>query len=92
MRRVGMKAQKISVLNLSNKRVVDSEGGEIGALHNIVAEAATGMLKELVVKPNDELDTSKFRKEDEYIYIPFDAVKAVKDVIVVDSEIIRERA
>jgi sporulation protein YlmC with PRC-barrel domain len=57
-----------------------------------VAEAATGMLKELVVKPNDELDTSKFRKEDEYIYIPFDAVKAVKDVIVVDSEIIRERA
>jgi sporulation protein YlmC with PRC-barrel domain len=87
-----MKAQKISVLNLSNKRVVDSEGGEVGMLHNIVAEAATGVLKELVVKPADELDTSKFKKEDEYIFIPFDAVKAVKDVIVVDSEIIRARA
>jgi sporulation protein YlmC with PRC-barrel domain len=87
-----MKAQKISVLNLSNKRVVDSEGSEVGMLHNIVAEAATGVLKELVVKPADELDTSKFKKEDEYIIIPFDAVKAVKDVIVVDSETIRARA
>ncbi len=87
-----MKTQKISVLNLSNKRVVDSEGGEVGTLHNIVAEAATGTLKELLVKPADELDTSKFKKEDEYIFIPFDAVKAVKDVIVVDSEIIRARA
>jgi len=92
VRRGGMKMQKISVLKLSNKRVVNSEGGEMGVLHNIVAEAGTGALKELVVKPADELDTSRFRKEDEYIFISFDAVAAIKDVIVVDSEKMRARA
>ncbi|MHC1599556.1 MAG: PRC-barrel domain-containing protein [Candidatus Methanospirareceae archaeon] len=87
-----MKKQKISALKLSNKRVVDSEGSEMGMLHNIVAEAGTGMLRELVVKPAEELDTSRFKMEDDYIFIPFDAVKAIKDVIVVDSEKLRTRA
>ena len=84
-----MKTQKISALKLSNKRVVDSEGSEMGMLHNIVADAGTGMLRELVVKPAEELDTSRFKKEGDYIFIPFDAVKAIKDVIVVDSEKMR---
>jgi sporulation protein YlmC with PRC-barrel domain len=87
-----MKMQKISALKLSNKRVVDSEGSEMGMLRNIVAEAGTGMLRELVVKPAEELDTSRFKMEDDYIFIPFDAVKAIKDVIVVDSEKLRTRA
>jgi len=83
---------KLSVLNMSEKRVVDSEGVEVGVLHNIVAEAETGVLKDLVVKPADEFDTSELRKEDEYIFVPFDAVKAVKHVIIVDSEKMRVRA
>lgn len=80
---------KISTQKLNDKRVVDSEGSEVGVYHNIVADAGTGMLTELVVKPAAELDTSGFRKEDDYIFIPFDAVKAIKDVIVVDSGKIR---
>lgn len=83
---------KVGVLKLSDKRVMDSEGVEVGVLHNIVAEAGTGMLIDLVVKPADELDTSRFKKEDEYILIPFDAVQAVKDVIIVDSEKMQARA
>jgi sporulation protein YlmC with PRC-barrel domain len=87
-----MKMGKVGVLKLSDKRVMDSEGVEVGVLHNIVAEAGTGMLIDLVVKPADELDTSRFKKEDEYILIPFDAVQAVKDVIIVDSEKMQARA
>ncbi|MBN1455575.1 MAG: PRC-barrel domain-containing protein [Methanomicrobia archaeon] len=83
---------KISVLKLSNKRVVDSDGSEMGTLHNIVADASTGLLRELVVRPSDELDASKFKGEDGYVFIPFDAVSAVKDVIVVDTQKIRVRA
>lgn len=83
---------KVSVLKLSDKRVMDSEGVEVGVLHNIVAEAGTGILKELVIKPADELDTSRFKKEEDYILIPFDAVKAVRDVIIVDSDRMRVRA
>lgn len=84
--------EKISVQKLNDKRVVDSEGGEVGIYHNIVAEVDTGMLKDLVVRPAAELDTSKFRKDGTYIFMPFDAVKAVKDVVVVDSEKMRVRA
>lgn len=84
--------EKISVQKLNDKRVVDSEGGEVGIYHNIVAEVDTGMLKDLVVRPAAELDTSNFRKDGTYIFMPFDAVKAVKDVVVVDSEKMRVRA
>ena len=83
-----MKMRKISAHKLSDKRVVDLDGGEIGVLHNIVADAGTGLLTEIVVKPAPELDTSTFKIEDGYIFIPFDAVTAIKDVIVVDSEMI----
>lgn len=81
--------EKISAQKLTDKLVMDSEGTEMGVLHNVVADAGTGTLTELVVKPATELDTSRFRKEGNYIIMPFDAVKAVGDVIVVDSEKIR---
>ncbi|MCK4475979.1 MAG: PRC-barrel domain-containing protein [Methanophagales archaeon] len=87
-----MKMEKISAEELNDKMVMDSEGSEIGVVHNIVVDAGTGMLTELVVKPATELDTSGFKKEDNYIFIPFEAVKAIRDVIVVDSEKIREHA
>jgi sporulation protein YlmC with PRC-barrel domain len=78
--------KKISAQEMSDKMVMDLDGSEIGILHNVVADAATGLLSELVVKPAAELDTSGFKERDEYICIPFQAVKAVKDVIIVDSE------
>jgi len=78
--------KKISAQEMSDKMVMDLDGSEIGILHNVVADAATGLLSELVVKPAAELDTTGFKEGDEYIFIPFQAVKAVKDVIIVDSE------
>ena len=84
--------KKISAQKLNDKKVMDSEGTEMGVFHNIVVDAGTGLLTELVVKPATELDTSRFRKEGNYIFIPFDTVKAIGDVIVVDSEKIRTHA
>ncbi len=83
--------RKMSSLMLSDKKVVDSEGGEMGLLHNIVADVGTGMLTELVVKPAAELDTSKFKMDDGYLFIPFGTVTAIKDVIVVDIKRIRKQ-
>jgi sporulation protein YlmC with PRC-barrel domain len=65
---------------------MDLDGGEIGILHNVVVDVATGLLSELVVKPAAELDTTGFKGEEGYIFIPFQAVKAIKDVIIVDNE------
>lgn len=82
---------KMSSLMLSDKKVVDSEGGEVGVLHDMVADAGTGLLTELVVKPAAERDTSKFKTDDGYLFIPFATVTAIKDVIVVDIKRIREQ-
>ena len=81
--------EKISAQKMNDKTVMDSEGSEMGVLHNVVVDAGTGILTELVVKPAAELDTSGFKKENNYIFIPFEAVKAIGDVIVVDSTKIR---
>jgi len=83
--------RKMSSLMLSDKKVVDSEGAEMGELHDMVADAETGILTELVVKPAAELDTSKFKTDDGYLFIPFDTVTAIKDVVVVDIKRIREQ-
>jgi len=42
---------------------MDLDGREIGILHNIVVDGATGLLSELVVKPAAELDTTGFKAD-----------------------------
>jgi sporulation protein YlmC with PRC-barrel domain len=79
----------ISAKALIHKRVVDTRGSELGVSHKIVADAETGMLIELVVKPKAKHDTGEFKKEGDHLFIPFDVVKGIKDVILVDSEKIR---
>lgn len=85
-----MKMRKISGQMLTDKKVVDLEGEIMGVLHNVVADTETGILTELVVKPAAELDTSRFKMDNGYLFIPFDAVTAIKDVIVVDVGMMRE--
>jgi len=87
-----MNQKKNSALKLNNKRVVDSEGREIGVLQNMVVEAESGILKELMVKPAEELNIGRFKKMDGYILISFDAVNAIEDVIIVESEKMYVRA
>ena len=38
-----------------------------------------------MVKPDIALDKEKYKKEDEFILVTFDAVRAIKDYIVVDK-------
>ncbi|RJS86092.1 PRC-barrel domain containing protein [Methanophagales archaeon] len=87
-----MQAGTISAQELSYKGVMDAEGRDIGELYNLIVDAMTGILTELVVKPASGLDTRGFKKEDEYIIIPIEAVKSIKDVIILDGKKMRERA
>ncbi len=87
-----MKEGKISAQKLSYKEVMDAEGRDIGELHNLIVDATTGMLTELVIKPASELDTSGFKMVNDDILIPIEAVKSIKDVIILDSGKIRGRA
>jgi sporulation protein YlmC with PRC-barrel domain len=81
--------EMLSAQKLVDKKVMDSEGGEIGILHSVIVDIGTGIFTDLIVKPATELDTTGFEKDDDHISIPFEAVKAIKDVIIVDSKKIR---
>ncbi|KAF5435089.1 Sporulation protein YlmC, PRC-barrel domain family [Candidatus Methanophagaceae archaeon] len=87
-----MKEEKMSAQKLGYKEVMDASGREIGELHNIIVDATTGRLTELVIKPASMLDTSGLKKENDNIIISIDAVKSIRDVIVLESEKMRKRA
>ena len=52
---------KILAKNLSNKRVMLTDGSELGMVYNVIMESKTGELLYLMVKPNTFVDTSKYK-------------------------------
>ncbi|HEY3360497.1 MAG TPA: PRC-barrel domain-containing protein [Methanosarcina sp.] len=77
--------QKEFAKNLFNKQVMATDGTEIGILSNIIVEIKGGNIIDMVVAPNINLDTSRYRKEDNFIRIPFESVNAIKDYIIIDK-------
>ena len=75
--------------NIRRKRVMSTDGKIIGQIKNISFDAKTGLLKQLVVRPDAGFDNSGFRVENDAIVIPFDAVKDITDFIVVDRYMLR---
>ncbi len=70
---------------LFNKQVMATDGTEIGTLSNIVVEIKGGNIIDLIVTPNVNFDTSRYKKVDNYILVPFDSVSAIKDYIIIDK-------
>ncbi|MGB9939170.1 PRC-barrel domain-containing protein [Methanosarcina sp.] len=70
---------------LFNKQVMATDGTEIGTLSNIVVEIKGGNIIDLMVTPNPNFDTSRYRKADNFILIPFASVSAIKDYIIIDK-------
>ena len=70
---------------LFNKQVMATDGTEIGMLSNVVVEIKGGNIIDLMITPNHNFDTSRYRKVDSYILMPFDSVSAIKDYIIVDK-------
>ncbi|MDY0388408.1 MAG: PRC-barrel domain-containing protein [Methanolobus sp.] len=75
--------------NLSSKQVMATDGTEIGILFNIVMDIKTGSIIDLIVKPDMSLDTSRYKVDEQYILLPFESVRAIKDYIVVDKNTAR---
>ncbi|MBZ3935852.1 PRC-barrel domain-containing protein [Methanimicrococcus blatticola] len=71
---------------LDNKKIMSTDAKELGMLEDIHINAKTGSIMDLVVSPADGLDVAKYQKEEDYILIPFSAVSAVKDYIIVDKD------
>ena len=78
---------KVFAKNLSSKQVMATDGTEIGILFNIVMDVKTGDLINLIVKPDMSLDVSRYKADGQYIMLPFESVRAIKDYIVVDKNL-----
>lgn len=79
---------KILARNLANKRVMLTDGSELGIASNVIMESKTGDLLYLMVKPNSMIDISKYKSQEDFLLIPFEAVRAAKDYAIVDKKMV----
>jgi sporulation protein YlmC with PRC-barrel domain len=70
--------------NLSRKQVMSTDGKLIGLIKNITVDLDTGQVIDLIVKPDPKFDISGYSLEGDRMVVPFEAVKDIKDYIVID--------
>ncbi len=63
---------------------MSNDGMVIGTLKNIMVDLETGQVVDLIVKPDTTFNTEGYRMDGDRMFIPFEAVKDIKDYIVVD--------
>ena len=72
---------------LSSKKVVTNEGDEFGKLVDINISETTGKLENLVIEPNpDNSMADKMRKDDGMVLVPYEAVLAVSDYVLIEKK------
>jgi sporulation protein YlmC with PRC-barrel domain len=72
---------------LGGKKVISNHGEEIGRLMDATIDTDTGGLLAILVRPSGETRLYKVleKTEDGLLVIPFKAVVAISDVVVVDE-------
>lgn len=78
---------KIIASRLRNRLIVTEQGHEIGILFDVVADEHNGSLTALIVEPsNESIRNVLVTDKDGMCLVPFTAVRAVKDFIVIDAK------
>ena len=76
---------RVFARTLSRKKIMSNDGKLIGTLKNIRVDFDSGQVVEMLVHPDQTFDTANYDMEDDKILkISFEAVKDIKDYIVVD--------
>ncbi len=80
-------ARFVVARQLGGKRAITTTGKEIGRLDDIIVDEGTGEMESIVVEPDAETaDEIRFPKDAQGDFIiPFKAVRAISDVIVVEE-------
>ena len=66
-----------------------NDGKGIGSLRNLMVDFDTGLITDLVLEPEESFDTTGYTLDGENMLIPFEAVRDIKDFIVVDRYLAR---
>ena len=82
-----MTSKKFAIAKqLGGKRIITNKGEEIGRLSDILIEEKTGRIESFLLEPNNESKLVKdLPRRDRVVLVPYKAVFAVSDVIVVDE-------
>jgi len=70
--------------SLAKKKVMSNDGILVGSVRNIIVDIKSGQVLDLIVMPDDTFDTAGYQADGDRILIPFEAVKDIRDYIVVD--------
>jgi sporulation protein YlmC with PRC-barrel domain len=76
--------------SLSKKKIMSNDGMLIGTIKNIMVDLGTGEVLDLIVKPDDSFNTDGFKMDGDKMFVPFEAVKDIKDYIVVDRYLLKK--
>jgi sporulation protein YlmC with PRC-barrel domain len=72
---------------LAGKKIITNDGEELGRLVDLTINERNGRLEMLVIEPNpDNIAARKMKKDEGYINVPYAAVLAATDYIVVDRK------
>ena len=72
---------------LVGKRVVTSDGFDLGRFVDAEVSEVTGKIVNILIEPNpDSTVASKVKQEDNQIKVPYNALTAVNDFMVVDRK------
>ncbi|HOF96285.1 MAG TPA: PRC-barrel domain-containing protein [Methanoculleus sp.] len=74
---------------LAKKKVMSNDGMLIGTIKNIMVDLTTGQVVDLIVKPDDTFKTDGYKMDGDKMVVPFEAVKDIKDYIVVDRYLLK---
>ncbi|MFA7198673.1 MAG: PRC-barrel domain-containing protein [Methanoculleus sp.] len=74
---------------LAKRRVMSNDGMLIGSIKNIVVDLNTGQVVDLIVKPDETFKTDGYRTDGDRMLVPFEAVKDIKDYVVVDRYLLK---
>jgi sporulation protein YlmC with PRC-barrel domain len=70
---------------------MSNDGKLIGTLKNIRVDFDSGQVQEMIIHPDQSFSTEGYNLEDDkLLLISFDAVKDIKDYIVVDRYLARK--
>ncbi|MDN7025558.1 PRC-barrel domain containing protein [Methanoculleus sp. FWC-SCC1] len=77
---------------MARKRVMSTDGVLIGTIKNVMVDLGTGQVVDLIVKPDESFRTEGYRMDGDKMFVPFEAVKDIKDYIVVDRYLLQKSA
>lgn len=82
---------RVFARSLSRKKIMSNDGKLVGTLKNIRVDFNSGQVLEMIIHPDQSFSTEGYTLEDDkLLVIPFEAVKDIKDYIVVDRFLARK--